>query len=130
MRGEIAEEHRRLDVLFEEARAALEAGPGEAAHHALVILAEALEAHFEREDRLYYPAVGALRREHASLLRSFATGHTRFLGQIDAIARRLAEGAFAGAASELEALAAEFAAHEGQEEELLRAIEGEIAAAR
>jgi hypothetical protein len=129
MRGEIAEEHRRLDVLFEEARAALGAGPGEAARHALVILAEALEAHFEREDRLYYPAVGALRREHARLLRSFATGHTRFLAQLEAIERQLGVGPSAGAAAAFEALAADFAAHEEEEEGLLRAIESEVAAA-
>lgn len=128
MKRAIVEEHRRLDALFAEARAALGAGDGESSESALAALEAALAAHFEQEDRLYYPAVAALRPEHAPSLRAFASGHVRFLAQLGALARRVREGALAEGRSELEAFALAFASHEAAEEELLRSLEVAVAA--
>jgi hypothetical protein len=129
MRDEIAAQHRRLDGLFGAvrdafARAGLEAGA------ALAELEEALAAHFEQEDRLYYPTVGSLRPEHRASVERFASDHERFLGRLEKVAETLRRRALEEASREFEAFAADFAGHETREEVLLRALQAEVEAAR
>jgi hypothetical protein len=128
MREEIVAQHRRLDGLFEEVRNALtQAG---LASEALAALGEALSAHFEQEDRLYYPTVGSLRPEHRATVERFAADHVRFLTRLEDLSRRV-EGQLLGeAAQEFERFAADFAGHEAGEEALLRTLQAEIDAAR
>ena len=130
MKETIVEEHRRLEALFAETRAAFRAGSREALRRAIPGLCEALEAHFAQEDRLYYPAVGALRPGYAASLQAFGAGHARFLAQLEEIARRIEQESLAQGEADFEALALAFAAHESSEEELLRSLESEVAATR
>ena len=129
MRDEIAAQHRRLDGLFGAVRHALSRA-GVEDGSALAELEEALAAHFEQEDRLYYPTVGSLRPEHRASVARFASDHERFLGRLEKVAERLRSRALEEASREFEAFAADFAGHETREESLLRALQAEIEAAR
>lgn len=124
----IAEEHRRLDALFGQMREAFSAGSGAAIRESLEALAAALETHFAQEDQLYYPAIAALRSAHRAAVNTFAANHIQFLAQLKAVAEHATEGRLARAAAEFEALALSFSRHEAAEEDLLRAIEVELAA--
>jgi hypothetical protein len=129
MRDEIAAQHRRLDGLFGAVRDAFSRA-GVEAGAALAELEEALVAHFEQEDRLYYPTVGSLRPEHRASVERFASDHERFLDRLGQVAERTRRRALEEASREFEAFAADFAAHESHEETLLRALQAEIEAAR
>lgn len=129
MRDEIGAQHRRLDGLFEAVReafgrAGLEAGA------ALADLEEALAAHFEQEDRLYYPTVGSLRPEHRDAVVRFANDHARFLARLEKVGEGVRRRALEEASREFESFAADFAGHETREEVLLRALQAELDAAR
>jgi len=128
MREEIAAQHRRLDPLFEAVRDAFERAAVEA-DRALADLAEALAAHFEQEDRLYYPTIGSLRPEHRGRVDRFAIDHRRFLAQLDGVAERVQRRALEEASREFEAFAHDFAGHEAGEEALLHALQAELDAA-
>ncbi len=97
---------------------------------ALVELGDALAAHFEQEDRLYYPTVGSLRPEHRSTIERLAGDHERFLARLGGIAARVRGGALEDGAQEFERFATDFAGHEAAEEALLRALQAEVEAAR
>lgn len=129
MQEEIAAQHRRLDGLFEAVRDALERA-GLETSHALADLADALAAHFDQEDRLYYPTVGSLRPEHRPSVERFKTDHQRFLGRLARVAERVRAHELGEAAHEFERFAADFAGHEAGEEALMRALQAELEAAR
>jgi hypothetical protein len=129
VRDEIVAQHRELDGLFEGVRSAF-ADAGRETGEALGELGEALAAHFEQEDRLYYPTVGSLRPEHRSTVERLAGDHERFLGRLEGVAERVRHGGLEQAAQEFERFAADFARHEAAEEALLRALQAEIDAAR
>jgi len=122
----ILTEHRGLDALFAEARAALESRRAGVARAALEGLAAALAVHFEQEDGLYYPPVASLRPADAERVRGFAAAHVRFLAQLADVERRAREVSLAEARRAFETFALDFAAHEGAEEELLRSMEAEV----
>jgi hypothetical protein len=119
----ILAEHRRLDALFAETRAALEPRDAEVARRALEDLLAALAVHFEQEDALYYPVVASLRPDHAGRVRDFAAAHARFLAELAEVGRASREESRALARDAFEAFARAFAAHEAAEEELLRSVE-------
>lgn len=125
MKPTIVEQHRLLEEFFAESRVALAGEETDAMAQALAFLQEALEAHFELEDRLHHPPIRALRPQHAPTLRSITDGHARFRAQLAAILERIGEGALAEARAWFEDLSLGFAAHEAVEEGLLRAIEAE-----
>jgi hypothetical protein len=126
----IVEQHRLLESLFAESREALAGEEAEAMGRVVASLRDALEAHFELEDRLYHPPIRALRPQHAETLRSIAGGHARFLVQLAAIVEGIGDGALPDARAWFEELTREFAAHEALEEGLLRAIDLEAEAGR
>jgi hypothetical protein len=125
-RRAVTDEHRRLEPLFAEARAALELRGATIARRALEALAAALAVHFEQEDRLYYPPVASLRPEYADRVRAFAAAHVGFLAQLAEIESRAREPSLADTRRGFESFASAFAAHEAAEEELLRSMEAEV----
>ena len=125
--GVFAAQHRELDSLFAGLLGALRAGGApEAIREDFRRLRETLEAHVDREDRLYYPAVGALRPIHRPALDGLVFAHEIFRSQLGAIEASLAEAAFADAERALVEFVEGFAAHEASEEALLRRIDAEI----
>jgi len=125
----IAEEHRRLDALFEEILVAMrEDEPPEAIRDAFARLREALESHIDQEDRLYYPSLRALRPAHRDVLYSLAAAHDVFRTRLEEIDTRLGARDLGAAERAIGAFGEAFAAHELTEERLLAHIDAEVAA--
>ncbi|HYB12638.1 MAG TPA: hemerythrin domain-containing protein, partial [Myxococcota bacterium] len=91
LEGLVAAEHRRLDALFGEILSHLrKGGESSAAQDAFARLRNQLEAHLAREDRLYYPALRALRPAHREPLAVIAAAHDTFRSRLAEIEASLA----------------------------------------
>jgi hypothetical protein len=123
VRESVEAAHRALEVLFGRTRDAFAARDVPLARERFTELREALETHFEQEDRLYYPTIRALRPESREALARISAGHAEYRSAFAAIDACLAEGDLAGAAARFEEFARSFARHEEAEESLLRDVE-------
>jgi hypothetical protein len=124
--GRVRGEHRRVESLFLELLDTLARGARPAAvAGSFSRLRAALETHFAQEDRLYYPALAALRPDQRRALDGFALAHEELRGELAAAADALARESSAALAERFAALAARFAGHEAVEEALLRALEAD-----
>lgn len=125
----IAAEHRRLEAIFAEVMGALREGePPDAIGDAFAALREAIEAHVDQEDQLYYPALRALRPEHRPAIERLIASHAQFRAHLAEVAALVAGGEVARVGAALEALLRGFAAHEVAEEGMLRALDTELGA--
>jgi hemerythrin len=123
----IATEHRRLDSIFEEVLGALREGDEAAAvRDAFARLREHVESHVSLEDRLYYPALRALRPAHRDPLLAITAAHEVFRARLAEIAASIEQGAFDAVDAALQAFATSFGAHESAEERLLHQIDAEL----
>jgi hemerythrin-like domain-containing protein len=130
----VAREHRRLDALFETLLAALRGGDDHVfeARDVFAELRDALESHIDQEDRLYYPALRALRPVHRPLITDLVDAHALFRSRLEALEARLSSAssdALAEAERAVADFAAAFGAHEASEEAMLRSIDAELARA-
>lgn len=123
MEESIVEAHRTLDVLFEGLRTVLRAGPADDASRQFVALRDALDAHFEQEDALYYPTIGALRPDTRPTIHAITEAHGRFREHLETIGTLLERGADGEAVQSFESFVQEFSQHERQEEALVRSVE-------
>lgn len=124
-------QHRRLDSLFEDALFSLRGGrPTHELQSGLQELREALETHFDQEDRLYYPTIWALRPDLKARLESLAGSHGAMLAHLDALRPLLDAGNVVEARSSFESLASDFRRHEEAEEAILATLDREIGARR
>lgn len=130
MRDTIAAAHRSLDGLFDSTRRSLEEGHGASATDAFCRLREALEAHFEQEDRLYYPPIAALRPEAREAVEHIAADHEAFRTKFGEIGAQLESGRLEEAGRAFCEFAADFSIHEAAEEKLLAELDREVSAAR
>lgn len=121
----IGREHRRLDAMFAELQDAIVEGEGAVAD-IFSQLREALEDHLAQEDRVYYPALRALRPEHRRSLEHFTLAHDVFRAEFAVIAGALEESPTEELKARIDAIAESFAAHESGEEALLRQIDAAI----
>jgi hypothetical protein len=96
----------------------------------LARLQEALEVHFLQEDELYYPAIWALRPGQRERLEACVAVHHQFRDLLRDLCGRATRGELAGALQVFEALAEDFRRHEVREEEVLHALDRELAVAR
>ncbi|HBZ69372.1 MAG TPA: hypothetical protein DEP35_06425 [Deltaproteobacteria bacterium] len=129
LEGLVAAEHRHLDALFGEILLDLRrGGEGAAAQDAFARLRDQLEAHLAREDRLYYPALRALRPAHREPIAAIVAAHDVFRSQLAQIESSLAIGAKDAALRAVELLASLFATHEVAEEQMLQKIDQEVVA--
>ncbi len=123
----IAAEHRHLSSLFAETRTALEKEDGsQKARAALARLQDGMEAHFQREESLYYPTIWTLRPDLRDSLASLVETHPQFRERLDAITGALDAASFAEAGRYLEELADLFSDHERAEELLLHSLAVEL----
>jgi len=128
---EIRAQHRRLDALFEDARDAFaDEEASEAAREAFGVLHDALATHFDQEERLYYPAIWALRPERKAELEAIVASHGEFRVRLDAIGAHLARRDLAKARRSFDHLTQAFGQHESAEERVLAELDRELAAAR
>jgi hypothetical protein len=123
MKDSISTAHRRIDALLGETRSALRASDEARASASFEHLRTALEAHFDQEDRLYYPSIRALRPDLKPTVEGFVAAHARFGRRLAEISASLAAGSLADAQQALEAFADAFAPHEVREEAMLLALD-------
>lgn len=121
---EVRKQNRAIDALFREASRLLRKADPES--DALARLEQTLDAHFDREDRLYFPPILALRPEHRPRLEACTASHDWFRARLQEIREQLRSDALAEAVRGLERLAAAFAEHEAREEEVLACLEREL----
>ncbi|MBW2245566.1 MAG: hemerythrin domain-containing protein [Deltaproteobacteria bacterium] len=130
MHDSIVAAHRSLDGLFEITRRSLEEGLGAPAIDAFCRLREALEAHFEQEDRLYYPPIAALRPEARRSVQEFAASHEVFRERFGEIGGLLERSCFDEAGRAFAEFTEIFVLHEAAEEKLLAELDRDVSAAR
>jgi len=119
-RERVEAEHRRLAELAAEVRGVLDGPPTlEQAKAVFAELREAAEAHFVREESLYFPTVWALRPALEQQLRSILDAHSDFRARLVDVADAIDRAEFSEAARRLGELEAVFQAHEKLEEEVL-----------
>lgn len=126
MKDSIATAHRRLDALLGETRSALRAADEARASASFEHLRAALEAHFDQEDRLYYPSIRALRPDLKPTVEGFVAAHEKFGELLAEISASLDAGSLADAQQALEAFADAFAPHEAREEGMLLALDRDL----
>jgi hemerythrin-like domain-containing protein len=122
----VAHEHRRLDELLARVRAALDGEGNEgSAQAAISRLEHALEAHFLREESLYYPTLWALRPELESPLRRLTAQHAEFRSRLSALAEALDAGTIPRARLDATRFVELFGEHESAEERALEGLEAD-----
>ena len=122
--------HRSLAAMFEETRAAFRDGDEAEAAVAFGRLREELETHFDKEDRLYYPAIRALRPDRAEAVNRVERAHAQFIRRFELIVAQIQEGKLDEAERSFEEFAEAFIFHEIREEDLIRSLERELAQTR
>jgi hemerythrin len=123
----IAAEHRHLGSLFAELRTALDREKAnQTAREAFSRLQEGIEAHFQREESLYYPTIWTLRPDLKDSLTGLVETHPQFRERLGAFAEALATARPAEANRSLEELADLFSDHERAEELLLQSLDVEL----
>lgn len=119
----VSREHLHLSDLIAEAQEACRAGAGAAALRSLGCeLREAMEAHFVREEALYYPTVWALRADLEKPLRALVRAHAVFRLQLADIDAALAGSDAPEAGRLLAGFRDLFTQHERAEEACLRGL--------
>jgi hypothetical protein len=113
--------------MFDETRAAFREGNEAEAAAAFGRLQEELEAHFEQEDRLYYPAIRALRPDRAEAVDRVGMAHKQFIRRFGLIVEQIRAGKLDAAERSFEEFAEAFIFHEIREEDLIRSLERELA---
>jgi hypothetical protein len=79
---------------------------------------DALEAHFEIEERQYFPAIRCLRPQAGELLAVLCSDHDELRGELKAVSSLLAAGDHESSSERLASLIARLADHETSEEQL------------
>jgi hemerythrin len=116
----VTHEHRRLHDRVVDARTAL-GGTGDA-RRAVEELSDAAEAHFLREESLYYPTVWALRGELEGPLARLLSAHAGFRARLREILRAQAGGDHPAAIEQLEIFVELLGEHESAEERVLASL--------
>jgi hemerythrin len=112
--------------MFDETRAAFRDGDEAEAAAAFGRLREELEAHFEKEDRLYYPAIRALRPDRAEAVNRVGTAHQQFVRRFQLIVEQIRAAKLDEAKRSFEEFAEAFIFHEIREEDLIRSLERDL----
>lgn len=122
---QISEQHRQLVPLREELRRALE--DGGASGEALARLDHyrgAIEAHFELEVEVFFPAIHGLHPEWSRELGALEGEHVGLRQQLEALRAGLEDGDGGDPRRALEAFVAQLGEHEGREERLVSRLAG------
>lgn len=131
MERKLAEQHRRLDALFDHANEVMRsARPLAAARELMLQLAKSLDTHLEQEERLYFPTIGALHPTQKPRLASCVAAHDLFRSELRQLEVHLEREDREAATRALESLIASFSEHEAVEEAMLAELEGEGVSAR
>jgi hemerythrin len=115
----ISSQHEKLNQLYADVAREL---ARRARHKAFVCfgrLRDALEAHFDVEDRVYFPAVHGFRPEYGELLDALSRDHVAFRKELSGIHRLLEANEVDESRRLLDQLVTMLQAHERREDALL-----------
>jgi iron-sulfur cluster repair protein YtfE (RIC family) len=119
---QLSNEHDRLNRLYSSLQRDLNPISRHAAYASFVRLRDALEAHFEVEDRVHFPTIQKFRPEFANLIRSLQQGHTRFRKELTQISQIISAGEIDESRRLVGIFAQALADHEKAEEDLLAQV--------
>lgn len=112
-----------LEELYRRALRALKQGDRTAARAGVETLGRSLETHFALEDRVYFPALAALRPDLGPALRRLRFEHENMLAWVTDVLERMATAEGEVLAEALDKLIATFERHEGDEETMLSSLD-------
>jgi uncharacterized protein YidB (DUF937 family) len=118
----IAEQHLALTKLEEEVRGAITQGDAERTRSALVQLEGTLEAHFELEERAYYPLADGLDAGTAERFRELRDEHQLLREGLGDLRDGLKQEGLGGMLPAFTAFAHDLAHHERREESLMEGL--------
>ncbi len=121
---QMGEQHGRLRACFTEIRMALARGDASGSQEALERLRVALEAHFELEDDVFFPALHGLRPDCAEGLERLTREHVGFAEALRRLEKELERAGVDACERAFEAFVGSIAEHEAQEERLVGTIAG------
>jgi len=119
-----AQQHVHLRSLHARLDDALERGAVDAVRVAAEKLHTALQAHFELEDAVIFPAFHGLAQRSAQDLNALAREHRRYLAELERLRTQLDVAALATFAGDYRSFSAAVGDHERREEALLSSLEG------
>ncbi len=119
----ISSQHAKLDWLYEDLRREFARDGRDSAMVSFARMRDHLEAHFEVEDRVYFPAVHGFRPDHASLLHRLSSQHAFFRSALSEIGERFASTALRDVEASVSELVDSLLAHERDEQALIDEIE-------
>ncbi len=122
---QLEDQHRHLGPIFEEICRALRGGAVRDVSAAFERYREALAAHFELEESVFFPAVHGLTRDRGSDLCTLCEDHEAFHAQLEAIREHLRRSELEAGQRALDALTASLRSHEQREEGLVAEVVGD-----
>lgn len=121
---QMGEQHAHLRACFTEIRMALARGDATGSRDALERLRLALDAHFELEDDVFFPALHGLRPDCADGLERLSREHVGFADALRRLAKELEDAGVDACERAFEAFVWSIAEHEAHEERLVGTIAG------
>ena len=118
----IASQHRQLAEMRERAVTALQERSVERGRVAFARFSEALHAHFDLEERVYFPAARGLRPELEGELQALVEDHACLRRYTDRVLAHFESGNGFASALTLDVLLERLVDHERREEQLLRRL--------
>ena len=116
---QIGEQHRQLRDLHDGLRAALASGAQPDAREAFARYRDAVAAHFELEEEVFFPALHGLHPQERTELDALGRDHDALRAALERLLRRLEPASLPDFAPAFEAFRREFASHEKREEALV-----------
>ena len=113
------------EELYIRARRALRRDDRRAAESSIALLSRSLETHFALEDRVYFPAVAALRPALGPSLQRLRLQHEQMLAFLAELLARVFTDGLESLAESLAELISTFERHEGDEEAILATLDAE-----
>lgn len=116
---QMAAQHRHLEPIRELLTRALQRNAQEEAQTAFDRYREAIEAHFDLEERLFFPALHGLHPDRAEDLDALSREHERFLHEMGEIYESLCECKLSECAEAVDGFLSALTGHERREERLV-----------
>jgi iron-sulfur cluster repair protein YtfE (RIC family) len=120
----ISSQHKKLDELYDTVRHDLDRRARHTAYVSFGRFRDALEAHFEIEDRVYFPAVHGMCPEHRGLLDVLSADHVGFCEELLRIHKLLGSHELDESDRRLKGLVVVLRDHEKREDGLLAILTG------
>ena len=122
---QIGEQHHQLREIRSRLGGALTARDGRGLRDAFARYRHAIDAHFELEDAVFFPALHGLHPEAQERLEALGSEHVRLLATLRDLAQLVESEALDAFGKAFEAFGGAMAEHEKREEQLVSRLAGE-----